>query len=1201
MAATLKEQLESRILLLDGGFGTMIQQYGFGEEEYRGEKFADWPIRLKGCNDLLVLTQPDAVRAIHEKYLAAGADIITTDSFNANAVSLRDYGLEPYAYEIARAATEAARTAADAFTARNPQKPRFVGGSIGPSNHALSLSPKVDDPAARDLTFAELEQAYYDQTRGLIDGGADLLMLETFFDTLNAKAAIHAILRLFDKQGARLPVLVSGTLTPSGRTLSGQTVEAFYASVAHVDPIAVSLNCSFGARQLLPYLERLAAVAECRVAVYPNAGLPNVMGGYDETPQMFAQDVGEYMQRGLVNIAGGCCGTTPEHIYELQQIVGHYAPRPLPTPKHETVLSGLEPLRIIPEANFINVGERTNVAGSAKFARLIREGNYEEALSVARAQVEAGAQIVDICMDDGLIDGPAAMRTFLNMVASEPEIARVPVMIDSSKWETLIAGLECVQGKAVVNSISLKEGEEVFLRRAREIRRYGAAAVVMLFDERGQADTFGRKIEVARRAYGLLVNDGFPAGEIVFDPNILAVATGIPEHDTYAKAFIDATRWIRENLPHAKVSGGVSNLSFAFRGNQAVREAMHSAFLCHAIAAGMDMGIVNPQMLRVYDEIESELLERVEDVLLCRRPDAAERLVDYAQQVKQEAESRPQAPDAWRSGSLQERIDHAMLKGLADHIEDDALEGYTALGDPLAVIDRLLMPAMERVGTLFGEGKMFLPQVVKTARVMKRAVAALTPYIEQEGEERPTAGKVLIATVKGDVHDIGKNIVSVVMACNGYDIRDLGVMVEPQRIVDEAVVWGADCICLSGLITPSLDEMIRVCEELERRGLRTPVIVGGATTSDMHTAVKIAPTYSGIVVHSSDASRNTQLLAELLGPGLETFGRRVHEEQEALREQFRATEKARMLVPLAEARKNRPTVTHTPAVPLHPGRMVFPDYDVADVEPYIDWNFFFPAWELKGRYPEILDHPDKGAEARKLFADAQALLARIRDERLLTLQAAVGLFPARTEGDDIVVTDPKGRDHRLAMLRNQTRGAENRSLADWIAPADDWIGCFAVTAGVGLAELTARFREAGDDYSAIMAKLLADRLTEAFAEAVHLFVRRQMWGYEEGPMPTPDEVIRGDYRGRRMAFGYPATPDHTLKHEVFDLTGAAQTTAMRLTENHMIDPGEALCGLFLADADYFAVGTIDDEQLRDYARRRGLKPDEMRRIIPNNL
>ena len=829
---TLQALLEHRILLLDGGFGTMVQSYGLDEAAYRGERFRTWEVQLKGCNDLLVLTRPEVVREIHEKYLAAGADIIETDSFNANAVSLADYRLEGLAREFSRAAAEVARAAADAFTARNPQKPRFVAGSMGPTNRTASMSADVANPAAREVTFRQLVDAYTDQARGLVEGGVDVLLVETVFDTLNAKAALYAIDRLCEELGRQIPVMVSGTLSDaSGRTLSGQTVEAFAASLSHARLLSIGLNCGFGARQLMPYLERLAKVAQTRISAHPNAGLPNVMGGYDETPAMFAEDLGEYMRRGLVNIVGGCCGTTPAHIFELSKIVDQYTPRPLPEPRHETVLAGLEPLRVVPETNFINIGERTNVAGSARFARLIRESNYEEALSVARAQVEAGAQVVDVCMDDGMIDGVEAMRTFLNLMAAEPEIARVPVMIDSSKWEVLIAGLEVVQGKSVVNSISLKEGEAEFLRRAAEIHRYGAAAVVMLFDERGQADTCERKIEVAQRAYRLLTDNGFPAEDIIFDPNILAVATGIPEHDGYAKAFIDATRWIKEHLPWAKVSGGVSNLSFAFRGNNAVREAMHSAFLYHAIRAGMDMGIVNPQMLRVYSQIEPELLERVEDVLLCRRPDASERLTEYAHQVQQTAQQEPQQADAWRSGTLRERIDYAMLKGVADHIEEDALEAYRELGSPMAVIDRLLMPAMEQVGELFGAGKMFLPQVVKTARVMKRAVAVLTPYIEQGAATTThSAGKVLVATVKGDVHDIGKNIVSVVMACNGYEIRDLGVMVEAERIVDEAVAWGAQVIGLSGLITPSLDEMAHICEELERRGLRIPVIIGGGSS-----------------------------------------------------------------------------------------------------------------------------------------------------------------------------------------------------------------------------------------------------------------------------------------------------------------------------------------------------------------------------------
>ncbi|OUN76974.1 methionine synthase [Alistipes sp. An54] len=1201
---TLQALLEHRILLLDGGFGTMVQSYGLDEAAYRGERFRTWEVQLKGCNDLLVLTRPEVVREIHEKYLAAGADIIETDSFNANAVSLADYRLEGLAREISRAAAEVARAAADAFTARNPQKPRFVAGSMGPTNRTASMSADVANPAAREVTFRQLVDAYTDQARGLVEGGVDVLLVETVFDTLNAKAALYAIDRLCEELGRQIPVMVSGTLSDaSGRTLSGQTVEAFAASLSHARLLSIGLNCGFGARQLMPYLERLAKVAQTRISAHPNAGLPNVMGGYDETPAMFAEDLGEYMRRGLVNIVGGCCGTTPAHIFELSKIVDQYTPRPLPEPRHETVLAGLEPLRVVPEANFINIGERTNVAGSARFARLIREGNYEEALSVARAQVEAGAQVVDVCMDDGMIDGVEAMRTFLNLMAAEPEIARVPVMIDSSKWEVLTAGLEVVQGKSVVNSISLKEGEAEFLRRAAEIHRYGAAAVVMLFDERGQADTCERKIEVAQRAYRLLTDNGFPAEDIIFDPNILAVATGIPEHDGYAKAFIDATRWIKEHLPWAKVSGGVSNLSFAFRGNNAVREAMHSAFLYHAIRAGMDMGIVNPQMLRVYSQIEPELLERVEDVLLCRRPDASERLTEYAHQVQQTAQQEPQQADVWRSGTLRERIDYAMLKGVADHIEEDALEAYRELGSPMAVIDRLLMPAMEQVGELFGAGKMFLPQVVKTARVMKRAVAVLTPYIEQgTATTTHSAGKVLVATVKGDVHDIGKNIVSVVMACNGYEIRDLGVMVEAERIVDEAVAWGAQVIGLSGLITPSLDEMAHICEELERRGLRIPVIIGGATTSDLHTAVKIAPVYSGAVIHSANASQNTQILARLLGNRSEAYVEEVKRQQAALREEYARKLRQRDLIPIVEVHKARRGLPpHEPVKPLHTGRLVFPDFDISDAEPFIDWNFFFPAWGLKGRYPEILDHPEKGPEARKLFDDAQALLKRIREEHLLTLQGVVGIFPARSERDDILITDTKGREKRLPMLRNQTRGEENQSLADRIAPKGDWIGCFALTAGIGLKELEERFRKEADDYSAILSKLLADRLTEAFGEAVHTFVRRQMWGYETEGGIDSQQIIRGHYRGCRVAFGYPSAPDHSLKREVFDLLAVETTTGMRLTENWMINPGEAICGLMFADGGYFSVGTIDTKQLLDYARRRGMEVEQIKKLIPNNL
>ena len=1198
----LLKALNERILLLDGGLGTLIQQYGLGEADYRGTEFADRPHELRGCNDLLVLTRPDVIREIHTKYLQAGSDLITTDSFNANALSLADYGLADRVYDINRAAAALARSVADEFTARNPQKPRFVGGSMGPTSHTLSLSADVESPATRSVTFETMAAAYREQARGLIDGGADVLMLETCFDALNAKAAIYALEGLFAERGRRTPLIVSGTLTSSGRTLAGQTVEAFYTSIAHAAPLAVSLNCSFGARALLPYLEQLAAVAETRMAVYPNAGLPNVLGGYDETPEMFAREVEEYLRRGLVNLVGGCCGTTPAHIFELSKIVGRYTPRPLPTPSHTTVLSGLEPLRVVPAANFINRGERANVAGSAKLARLIREGAYEEAVAVARAQVEAGAQVIDVCMDDGLIDGPQAMRTFLNLAAADPEVARVPVMIDSSKWEVLETGLRCIQGRGLVNSLSLKEGEAEFLHRAEEVRRYGAAAVVMLFDEEGQADTYARKIAVAERAYGLLTAHGFPAEGIVFDPNVLAVATGIEAHDGYARDFIEAVRWIKQHLPGAKVSGGVSNLSFAFRGNNTVREAMHSVFLYHAIQAGMDMGIVNPQLLKVYSEIEPELLQRVEDVILCRRADAAERLIDYAQQVKADGPAATQTTEEWRSGTLEERIRYALLKGIADHAADDALEAYRELGSPMEVIDRMLMPAMEQVGELFGAGKMFLPQVVKSARVMKRAVAALTPYIEQGAEDGSRkAGRVLIATVKGDVHDIGKNIVSVVMACNGYEIRDLGVMVEAQRIADEAQAWGADAICLSGLITPSLDEMIHVCEELQRRGMRTPVVIGGATTSDLHTAVRIAPVYEGPVIHSTDASRNNAILAQLLGPEREKYVAHVRKEQERLRTEFERKQRSGTLVPIVEVRRERRTkARNTVVVPAHTGRLVFPDFDIADVEALIDWNFFFPAWGLKGHYPELLDHPEKGPEARKVLDDAQALLRRMADERLLTLQAVVGIFPARSQGDDIWVTDGRGREIRMPMLRNQTQGEEHLSAADFVAPTGDYVGAFAATAGIGLKELCERFRNDGDDYNAILAKLLADRLTEAFAERLHSFVRRQMWGYESGAELTTEQILRGEYRGLRMAFGYPATPDHSLKREVFDLLGVERTTRMRLTENWMIDPGEALCGLLFADARYFSVGAIDTKQLLDYAKRRDMTPDEIRKLIPKN-
>lgn len=1203
----LYNALQERILLLDGGLGTMIQPYGLTESDFRGERFHDWSCNLKGCNDLLVLTRPEVIKEIHTRYLMAGADLITTDSFNANAISLRDYGLESLAREMACAAARIAREVADEFTRQNPSKPRFVAGSMGPTNRTASMSADVQNPAAREVSFEELAAAYTDQALGLIEGGADLLLVETVFDTLNAKAALYAIAQIEEQLGHKVEVMLSGTLADGGRTLSGQTVEAFFTSLKHYPLLSVGFNCAFGARQLLPHLETLAAVADCRISAHPNAGLPNVMGGYDETPEMFARDVEEYLRRGLLNIVGGCCGTTPEHIFELQKIVTNYAPRPLPERERITSLSGLEPLDITPEQNFVNVGERTNVAGSAKFARLIREERYEEALSVARAQVEAGAQVVDVCMDDGLIDGPRAMRHFLNLMASEPEIARVPVMIDSSKWEVLEAGLRATQGKSIVNSLSLKEGEERFLERARTCHRYGAAIVVMLFDEQGQADTYARKIEVAERAYRLLTESGFPAEDIIFDPNILAVATGIEAHDRYALDFIEATRWIKAHCPKVKISGGVSNLSFAFRGNNAVREAMHSAFLYHAIEAGMELGIVNPEMLQIYSTIEPTLLERVEDVLLCRRADASERLAAYAQELKATASERPANEVAeWRTAPLKGRIEHAMVKGISEYIEADTLEAYHELKSPMAVIDGLLMPAMEEVGRLFGAGKMFLPQVVKTARVMKQAVGVLTPYIEQGEEQQHGAGSILLATVKGDVHDIGKNIVSVVMACGGYRIHDLGVMVDPERIVDQALSLRVDAIGLSGLITPSLEEMIHVCEELERRGATIPVLIGGATTSPLHTALKIASKYSGAVIHASSASDNVKIMAELMGPGREEYLMAHRARQQALCEAYARTSANQRLIPIIEARKASQGKPLSEVVePAHTGRVVFNDYEIEAVEWLIDWNFFFPAWGIKGHYPELLEHPERGEQARKLLKDAQALLERIKREKRLKLQGVVGIFPATRNKEEIILNDTKGKEYRLPMLRNQTEGQEHLSVADFVAQRKgakgDYVAAFSLTAGVGLKELCEEFKAAGDDYSAILAKLLADRLTEAFAESVHSFVRCEMWGYAAGERLTAEQIIRGDYRGLRMAFGYPATPDHALKRTIFDLLRTEQFTQMRLTENFMITPGEALCGLMLSDGRYFSVGRIDTKQLLDYAKACGTTPEEIRRRLPGNM
>ncbi len=1203
----IREILKERILLLDGGLGTMIQTFGLEESDYRGERFAGWNCDLKGCNDLLVLTRPDVIRDIHGQYLRAGADIITTDSFNANAVSMSDYKMEEFVYEMAREAARLARESADEFTLRNPAKPRFVAGSVGPTNNTASMSADVDDPEARGVDFDTLVAAYSVEMEGLMDGGADLFIIETCFDTLNCKAALFAAEQLFEKRTVRLPIIVSGTLTNSGRMLAGQSVEAFYASVEHAGPLAVSLNCSFGARQLMPYLRQLAEVSKYPVAVYPNAGLPNLSGGYDETPAMMAADVEEYLKEGLVNIVGGCCGTTPLHIAEFAKVVKRYEPRKVDTSSPtESSFSGLDRLVVTRESNFINIGERTNVSGSAKFARLIREERFDEALSVARNQVENGAQIVDVCFDDGMIDGKRAMRRFLNLAPSEPDIAKVPFMIDSSSWDVLEEGLKCVQGKSIVNSISLKEGEEEFVRRARLIKRYGASVVVMLFDERGQADTYERKIEVAGRAYGILTEMGFAPNDIIFDPNVLAVATGIEAHNRYGIDFIKACEWIGTNLPGVNISGGVSNLSFAFRGINKVRQALHSVFLYHAIRAGMNMGIVNPAMVTMYDDIEPELLKLTSDVVLASDEEAGDRLAQYAQRLKEQESGVAMQSDGakveqWRQKSPKERIAHAMLKGVAEYMEEDVMAAYNELGDPLAVIDNCFMPAMTQVGELFGSGKMFLPQVVKSARVMKCGVGVLTPMIENNQAGNNSSGRVVLATVKGDVHDIGKNIVSVVMSCNGYEIHDLGVMVDAEKIADEVQRLRADAVGLSGLITPSLEEMIKVVKEFKKRGMSVPVMIGGATTSPLHTAVKIAPCYSGAVIHGRDASDAVAILNGVLGEDSEAYLERVRRRQAELREQYGSGRKEEMKS-FAQATADREVKSEDRVVrPRRTGGELLEGYTVARLRPYIDWSFFFNAWGVKGRFPELLESAEKGEQARKLYEEANAMLDRMEREELLNPCGVVGIFEAEGKVNDIWIKGENDKMVRLAQLRNQT-DKESRSLADYVAK-NDYVCLFALSAGVGLADFVEKCKAENNDYDAIMAKLLADRLTEAFAQVAGMDVRRDMWGYEQGDMPSVQSVVADRFAGVRMAFGYPSCPDHSLKRDVFDLLDVEARLPLRLTENYMITPGESICGIILADerARYFDVGRIDEEQLSDYAARRGMSAEEIKRLIPNNL
>ena len=1243
--ALLPHLLEERILVLDGAMGTMIQRHGLQEADYRGERFREWPRDLKGNNDLLSLTRPDIIRDIHAAYLDAGADIIETNSFNSTSVSMADYGMEGLVYELNQASAALARKVADEFESKQPGRPRFVAGILGPTSRTASISPDVNDPGFRNVSFEQLTDAYEEAARGLLDGGADLLMIETIFDTLNAKAGIFALERLFEQLGRRVPVMISGTITDqSGRTLSGQTVEAFWFSVAHARPISVGLNCALGARQLRQYVQDLSRVAPVLVSAHPNAGLPNAFGGYDETAASMAEVIGEFARSGLVNIVGGCCGTTPEHIRAIAEVVRGVAPRTRPHLPPRCRLSGMEPLTIGPETNFVNVGERTNVTGSRKFARLILDGNYEPALDVARQQVASGAQIIDINMDEGMLDAEAAMGKFLRLVASEPDIAKVPVMIDSSKWSVIEAGLKNLQGKGVVNSISLKEGEEPFLHQAELVRRYGAAVIVMAFDEQGQADTVERKVAIAQRAYRLLTERvGIPPEDIIFDPNIFAIATGIEEHNGYAVAYIEAVRQIKQKLPHTLISGGVSNISFSFRGNDPVREAIHSVFLYHAIRAGMDMGIVNAGQLAIYDDIPKELLERVEDVVLNRRADGTERLLEIAERLKQTGDGRRETGDggpgpAWRELPVNQRLAHALVEGIDAFITEDTEEARQQAARPIEVIEGPLMDGMNVVGDLFGSGKMFLPQVVKSARVMKKAVAHLIPYIEAEkaanADSRPK-GKVVMATVKGDVHDIGKNIVGVVLQCNNFEVVDLGVMVPCAKILATAREVGADLIGLSGLITPSLEEMTVVAAEMTREGFTIPLLIGGATTSKIHTAVKIAPKYAGPVVHVLDASRAVGVAGSLLSDTLrDGFVAQVQKEYATIRNDRAAQETGERRISYKDAVANRLKLGTAPAPAPKPsflGTRTLEKYPLEELVTRIDWTPFFQTWELVGHYPAILDDPAVGKTARSLFDDARRLLDRIVKEKLLEARGVVGFWPAAGEGDDIVVRDGRretgdgGRGDEAAdggtglragphttihTLRQQSRKSGDRAnlaLADFVAPVasgvEDYLGLFAVTAGIGVEKLVAEFEAAHDDYNAILAKALADRLAEAFAERLHERVRREFWGYARDESLDNDALIHEKYQGIRPAPGYPACPDHTEKQTIFQLLGAEQAAGMTLTESCAMLPAASVSGYYFwrPEAQYFGVGKIGKDQVEEYARRKGMTVLEAEKWLAPNL
>jgi len=1221
----LKSLMAERVLVMDGAYGTMIQRYQLDEAAYRGERFADWPSDLKGNNDLLSLTRPDVITEIHEQYLEAGADIIETNTFSATTIAMADYGMESLAYELNVESARLARACAERFSTAD--RPRFVAGSIGPTNRTASISPDVNDPAARNVTFGELVAAYAEATRGLIEGGVDILLIETIFDTLNAKAAVFAAEQVFEELGYKLPVILSGTITDqSGRTLSGQTTEAFYNSLRHARPLAMSLNCALGPDLLRQYVEEMSRICETYVAVYPNAGLPNEFGEYDLTPDDMGAHIGEWADAGFLNMVGGCCGNTPPHIAAIAKAVEGKKPRAIPEVPVACRLSGLEPLNIDKALNFVNVGERANVTGSARFKRLILEGNYETALDVCREQVENGAQIVDVNMDEGMLDGVAAMRQFLNLCAGEPDIAKVPVMIDSSKWEIIEAGLQCVQGKSIVNSISMKEGEDRFREQATLCRRYGAAVIVMAFDEVGQADTQARKVEICTRAYRILIDEiGFPPEDIIFDPNIFAVATGIEEHNNYGVDFIEATREIKRTLPHALISGGVSNVSFSFRGNNPVREAIHAVFLYHAIKAGMDMGIVNAGQLAVYDDLPEDLRNAVEDVVLNKDPEAGERLVEIAPKYSAQGAGAEKKEDlAWRSWPVGKRLEHSLVKGITEFIDEDTEEARAQAERPLHVIEGPLMDGMNVVGDLFGEGKMFLPQVVKSARVMKKAVAYLEPYLEAEKQELVAAGgelksngRILMATVKGDVHDIGKNIVGVVLQCNNYEVFDIGVMVPAETILTKAREHKVDIIGLSGLITPSLDEMVHMAKEMKRQGFSIPLMIGGATTSKAHTAVKIEPEYQHGVVYVADASRAVGVASALLSDEQKpAFLADTHAEYDEVRARRAAKDEAANLVPIDKARANRTPIDWSKAAitaPAKPGITVLDDIDIEQLVPYIDWTFFFHAWQLKGRFPKILDDAVKGEEARKLYADATAMLQQIIDQKWLRASAVVGLFPANAVGDDIQVFDDDSRTrvrltlHNLRKQGKQPSGKYNESLGDYIAPKDsgiaDYIGGFACTAGIGIDEKLAEFDADHDDYHSIMLKALADRLAEALTEWLHEKVRKDLWGYGADESLSNDELIEEKYQGIRPAMGYPASPDHTEKDLLWELLDAEANTGIWLTESKAMVPTAAVSGLYFAhpQARYFAVGKLNRDQVADYAARKGVDVATMEKWLGPNL